>query len=193
MHTYQSRACRTCSNILLTSDMIEELKSVLVPDEEIVRIREYSERMRTTAAARASEQSELRNVVSELESAVNTLRESTTRSAADWRSLSEHAAAMQAMENDKFDLAKQINEQESALSALEAEIEQLRRESDMIDDWSVDRDIDMDKDAYVAAHQTCVTALSRSRLCTLRKRTRQTDTVTDCAFCTTHSRIFLRY
>ncbi|WFD36030.1 hypothetical protein MCUN1_002901 [Malassezia cuniculi] len=128
-------------------DMIEELKSVLVPDEEIRQIREYSERMRSAEAAHEREQAELNSIVSELEESVRTLRESTTRSAADWRSLNEHTAAMQAMENEKFDLAKKINEQEAALSTLESEIEQLRQESDAIDDWSVERDVAMDKDA----------------------------------------------
>lgn len=177
---------------LLTREMIEELKSVLVPEEEIARIREYSERMRAAEAARQRERAELHSVVSELETAVNTLRENSTRSAADWRSLSEHTAVMQAMENDKFDLAKQINEQESALSALEAEIEKLRNESDSIDDWSVERDIGMDKDAYVFADQTRVTAVPWPWFCTLWKYTRQTGPVAHCAFCAAHSSIFIR-
>lgn len=173
--------------------MIEELKSVLVADEEISRVREFTEQMRAAEAARDREQSELKGVVAELEEAVRVLRESSTRTAADWRSLNEHTAAMQAMENDKFDLAKNINEQEAALSGLEAEIEHLRQESEAIDDWTVDRDVAMDKDACVGTNkQPCSAAISGYRIRAAWQCARWACTVTPGALDTTHCRIVIR-
>ena len=84
-----------------------------------------------------------------LEKSVSQLRESTSRSSADWRSLEEHMAVMKNMEDQKFDLARKINEQEAALSMLESEIEELRRKSDMLENWDVEEEVVMDKNAYV--------------------------------------------
>ena len=39
---------------------------------------------------------------------------------------------MKGMEDEKFDLAKKINDQEATLSMLESEIEELRRELSLI-------------------------------------------------------------
>lgn len=98
---------------------------------------------------------ELAQLTTDLEEAVRELRETSTRASADWRSLAAHTAAMQEMENEKFDLAKKINEQEAALSMLETEIEELRRESDDVEDWDVEQSVGTDKNAYVAAHTRC--------------------------------------
>lgn len=56
---------------------------------------------------------------------------------------------MKSMEDEKFDLAKKINEQEAALSMLESEIEELRRKIDMLENWDVEEEVVMDKNAYV--------------------------------------------
>lgn len=56
---------------------------------------------------------------------------------------------MKEMENEKFDLAKKINEQEAALSMLETEIEELRRESDAVENWDIEQEVGMDRSAYV--------------------------------------------
>lgn len=53
------------------------------------------------------------------------------------------------MENEKFDLAKKINEQEAMLSMLESEIEDLRRESDVVENWDIEEEVGMDMNAYV--------------------------------------------
>lgn len=58
-------------------------------------------------------------------------------------------AVMKNMEDQKFDLARKINEQEAALSMLESEIEELRRKSDMLENWDVEEEVVMDKNAYV--------------------------------------------
>ncbi|WFD20039.1 hypothetical protein MCAP1_002283 [Malassezia caprae] len=82
-----------------------------------------------------------------LEKSVSELRESSTRSSADWRSLEEHISVMKNMEDEKFDLARRINEQEATLSMLESEIEELRRKSDMLENWDVEEEVVMDKNA----------------------------------------------
>lgn len=84
---------------------------------------------------------------SELQSSVSELRESSTRTSADWHSLEAHQSIMKEMENEKFDLAKKINEQEAALSMLESEIEELRRESDAVENWDIEQEVGMDRSA----------------------------------------------
>ena len=91
-------------------------------------------------------------ITSELQASVAELRESSTRSAADWHSLETHQTMMKEMENEKFDLAKKINEQEAALSMLETEIEELRRESDAVENWDIEQEVGMDRSAYVQSH-----------------------------------------
>lgn len=59
---------------------------------------------------------------------------------------------MKEMENEKFDLAKKINEQEAALSMLETEIEELRRESDAVENWDIEQEVGMDRSAYVLSY-----------------------------------------
>lgn len=75
------------------------------------------------------------------------LRESSTRAAAEWRSLEEHTCIMKGMEDEKFDLAKKINEQEATLSMLESEIEELRRESEVVENWDIEEEVGMDRNA----------------------------------------------
>ncbi|PKI83852.1 hypothetical protein MVES_002086 [Malassezia vespertilionis] len=108
-------------------EMIDELNSVLVPDEEIARVHDYAEKKRL-----AQEQ---------LEASVSELRNSSTRVSADWRSLDEHTDIMKGMENEKFDLAKKINEQEAALSMLESEIEEMRCEGDAVEAWDIEEEL----------------------------------------------------
>ena len=84
-----------------------------------------------------------------LRESVNELRESSTRAAADWHSLEAHQSLMKQMEDEKFDLAKKINEQEAALSVLETEIEDLRKESDAVENWDIEQEVGMDRTAYV--------------------------------------------
>lgn len=54
---------------------------------------------------------------------------------------------MKQMENEKFGLAKKINEQEAALSMLESEIEELRKESEAVENWDIEREVGMDRSA----------------------------------------------
>ncbi|KAL4401963.1 hypothetical protein ACI68E_001614 [Malassezia pachydermatis] len=54
---------------------------------------------------------------------------------------------MKDMEDQKFDLAKKINEQESMLSSLESEIDELRRESDVLESWDIEEEVGMDRNA----------------------------------------------
>ena len=78
------------------------------------------------------------------------LRESSTRAFAEWRSFEEHASIMKGMEDEKFDLAKKINDQEATLSMLESEIEELRRESEVMENWDIEEEVGMDRNVYVS-------------------------------------------
>ncbi|WFD31346.1 hypothetical protein MSPP1_002381 [Malassezia sp. CBS 17886] len=128
-------------------EMIDELNSVLVPDEEIGRAREYTEKLQQLEAGRAEDRRKMETGIKALEASVSELRESSTRASADWRSLETHVAAMTELENEKFDMAKTINEQDAALSMLESEIEELRRESDAVENWDIEQEVEMDKKA----------------------------------------------
>ena len=75
------------------------------------------------------------------------LRESSTRASTEWRSLEDHISIMKALEDEKFDLAKNINDQESTLSMLESEIDELRRESEVVENWDVEEEVGMDRNA----------------------------------------------
>lgn len=57
---------------------------------------------------------------------------------------------MKNMEDEKFDLAKKINEQEATLSMLESEIEELRRESEVMENWDIEEEVGMDRNVYVS-------------------------------------------
>lgn len=75
------------------------------------------------------------------------LRESSTRASTEWRSLEDHTSIMKALEDEKFDLAKNINDQESTLSMLESEIDELRRESEVVENWDIEEEVGMDRNA----------------------------------------------
>jgi hypothetical protein len=57
---------------------------------------------------------------------------------------------MKGMEDEKFDLAKKINDQEATLSMLESEIEELRRESEVMENWDIEEEVGMDRNVYVS-------------------------------------------
>ena len=57
---------------------------------------------------------------------------------------------MKGMEDEKFDLAKKIKDQEATLSMLESEIEELRRESEVMENWDIEEEVGMDRNVYVS-------------------------------------------
>ncbi|WFD06855.1 hypothetical protein MVES1_002210 [Malassezia vespertilionis] len=128
-------------------EMIDELNSVLVPDEEIARVHDYAEKKRLAQERRVAERKKMQDTLDQLEASVSELRNSSTRVSADWRSLDEHTDIMKGMENEKFDLAKKINEQEAALSMLESEIEEMRCEGDAVEAWDIEEEVGMDRNA----------------------------------------------
>ncbi|WFD14499.1 hypothetical protein MARU1_000504 [Malassezia arunalokei] len=134
---------------LLTADseMINELNAVLVPDEELVRIREFKTMLEEVQERRDAERSKFEEII---KPSVSELRESSTRASAEWRSFEEHASIMKGMEDEKFDLAKKINDQEATLSMLESEIEELRRESEVMENWDIEEEVGMDRNVYVS-------------------------------------------
>lgn len=85
----------------------------------------------------------------ELQHTVAELRKGSTRAAADWRSIEEHMETMTKMENEKFGLAKKINEQETALASLEADLSAFRAKIDAGESRDVEQDVEMDRSAYV--------------------------------------------
>ena len=76
---------------------------------------------------------------------------------------------MKGMEDEKFDLAKKINDQEATLSMLESEIEELRRESEVMENWDIEEEVGMDRNVYVSVKshpkQSCSTIISRHGIC----------------------------
>lgn len=160
--------------------MINELNGVLVPDEELVRIREFKTMLEEVQERRDAERSKFEEIIKrmfashstdgiELEASVSELRESSTRASAEWRSFEEHASIMKGMENEKFDLAKKINDQEATLSMLESEIEELRRESEVMENWDIEEEVGMDRNVYVSVKshpkQPCSAIISRHGIC----------------------------
>ena len=160
--------------------MINELNGVLVPDEELVRIREFKTMLEEVQERRDAERSKFEEIIKrmlashstdgiELEASVSELRESSTRASAEWRSFEEHASIMKGMENEKFDLAKKINDQEATLSMLESEIEELRRESEVMENWDIEEEVGMDRNVYVSVkshpEQPCSAIVSRHGIC----------------------------
>lgn len=150
--------------------MINELNGVLVPDEELVRIREFKTMLEEVQERRDAERSKFEEIIKrmlashstdgiELEASVSELRESSTRASAEWRSFEEHASIMKGMENEKFDLAKKINDQEATLSMLESEIEELRRESEVMENWDIEEEVGMDRNVYASVKSHPQTAL----------------------------------
>lgn len=85
----------------------------------------------------------------ELQHTVAELRKGSTRAAADWRSIEEHMETMTNMENEKFGLAKKINEQENTLASLEADLSAFRAKIDAGESRDVEQDVEMDRSAYV--------------------------------------------
>ena len=82
-----------------------------------------------------------------METALLELKRNSTRSAAEWRSLNSHREVMAKLDNQKFDLAKSINEEESKLSALKSELSELKKENEEVDACDVENEYDMDRDA----------------------------------------------
>ena len=168
------------SSLTVDSEMINELNAVLVPDEELVRIREFKTMLEEVQERRDAERSKFEEIIKrmfashstdgiELEASVSELRESSTRASAEWRSFEEHASIMKGMENEKFDLAKKINDQEATLSMLESEIEELRRESEVMENWDIEEEVGMDRNVYVSVKshpkQPCSAIISRHGIC----------------------------
>lgn len=103
------------------------------------------------------------------------------------------------MEDEKFDLAKKINEQEAILSMLESEIEELRRESEVMENWDIEEEVGMDRNVYVSmkSHQKqpCPATVSWHGICsTPRQRwSRCTHYITPCAFSKAQCGSIIRY
>lgn len=75
------------------------------------------------------------------------LRSASSREAAGWKAAEEHADEMERIQSQNFDLIKKINEQESRLRSLEADVAALESEIATLDENDVESQEDMDKDA----------------------------------------------
>lgn len=131
----------------LTDDDIDSLISSLQPTTELDHLRSIEKTIRETQARRKKQEEEDRAKIHALQSALDDLRRQSTRQAADWRSLAQHAETIEKLDNRNFDLAKKINEQEGLLSGMQSEVAELKRLAEELEEVDVEDETEMDRDA----------------------------------------------
>ncbi|KAN0066061.1 hypothetical protein ACQY0O_000154 [Thecaphora frezii] len=131
----------------LTDADFSSLLATLQPHEELTTLSHIESLISETSSRRAHLTSEMRHKVSALEASLEELRRNSTRAATDWRSLHSHREVMAKLDNQKFDLAKSINEQEAKLSALQAELMEVKRLYDEVQEEDVEKEGELDRDA----------------------------------------------
>lgn len=131
----------------LTDDDIDALITSLQPSSELDHLRNIEKTIRETQLRRRRLNEESLAKIHALETSLSDLKKTSTRQAAEWRSLSQHAETIEKLDNRNFDLAKKINEQESTLSSMQTEIAHLRRLQEDLEEVDVEEEVDMDKDA----------------------------------------------
>lgn len=131
----------------LTDDDIDSLIASLSPTSELDHLRTIEKTIRETQQRRKREEEENRAKIHALQTSLLDLRKQSTRQAAEWRSLSQHAETIEKLDNRNFDLAKKINEQESVLSNMQNELMELKRLSEELEEVDVEDETEMDRDA----------------------------------------------
>lgn len=131
----------------LTDDDIDSLIASLSPSTELDHLRLIEKTIRETQTRRRKEEEENRAKIHALTAALNDLKKQSTRQAADWRSLAQHAETIEKLDNRNFDLAKKINEQEGLLSNMQSEMLELRRMQEELEEVDVEDETEMDRDA----------------------------------------------
>ncbi|SJX60245.1 uncharacterized protein SRS1_11559 [Sporisorium reilianum f. sp. reilianum] len=131
----------------LTDDDIDSLIASLSPTSELDHLRSIEKTIRETQSRRKKEEEENRAKIHALQSALSDLRKQSTRQAAEWRSLAQHAETIEKLDNRNFDLAKKINEQESVLSSMQNQVVELKRMSEALEEVDVEDETEMDRDA----------------------------------------------
>lgn len=131
----------------LTDDDIDSLIASLSPTSELDHLRSIEKTIRETQSRRKREEEENRAKIHALESALSDLRKQSTRQAAEWRSLAQHAETIEKLDNRNFDLAKKINEQESVLSSMQNQVVELKRMCEALEEVDVEDETEMDRDA----------------------------------------------
>ena len=131
----------------LTDEDIDSLISSLQPSTELDTLRSIELTIRETQLRRRKVEEETRAKIHALATCLSDLRKQSTRQAADWRSLAQHAETIEKLDNKNFDLAKKINEQESQLSAMQTEVQELKRMQEELEQVDVEDEVELDKDA----------------------------------------------
>ncbi|SNX81521.1 uncharacterized protein MEPE_00226 [Melanopsichium pennsylvanicum] len=131
----------------LTDDDIDSLIASLSPTSELDHLRSIEKTIRETQSRRKREEEANRAKIHALESSLNELRKQSTRQAADWRSLAQHAETIEKLDNRNFDLAKKINEQEGVLNGMQTQVLELKRLMEECEAVDVEDSVEMDKDA----------------------------------------------
>ncbi|SPO19856.1 uncharacterized protein UTRI_00253_B [Ustilago trichophora] len=131
----------------LTDDDIDSLIASLSPTSELDHLRSIEKTIRETQTRRKREEEENRAKIHALQTSLNDLRKQSTRQAADWRSLAQHAETIEKLDNRNFDLAKKINEQEGVLSGMQSEMVELKRLAEELEEVDVEDEAEMDRDA----------------------------------------------
>ncbi|EPQ32269.1 uncharacterized protein PFL1_00466 [Pseudozyma flocculosa PF-1] len=131
----------------LTDADFSSLLASLQPHEELATLSHIENLISETSTRRAGMASEMSHKISTLQASLDELRKNSTRAATDWRSLHSHREVMAKLDNQKFDLAKSINEQEARLSALQSELLEVKRLHDEVQDEDVETEGELDRDA----------------------------------------------
>ncbi|KAJ1031878.1 hypothetical protein NDA13_002264 [Ustilago tritici] len=131
----------------LTDEDIDSLISSLQPSTELDTLRSIELTIRETQLRRQKVEEETRAKIHALATSLSDLRKQSTRQAADWRSLAQHAETIEKLDNKNFNLAKKINEQESQLSAMQTEVQELKRMQEELEQVDVEDEVELDKDA----------------------------------------------
>ncbi|TKY90413.1 hypothetical protein EX895_000411 [Sporisorium graminicola] len=131
----------------LTDDDIDSLIASLSPTSELDHLRSIEKTIRETQSRRKKEEEENRAKIHALQSALSDLRKQSTRQAAEWRSLAQHAETIEKLDNRNFDLAKKINEQESVLSSMQNQVVELKHMSEALEEVDIEDETEMDRDA----------------------------------------------
>nr|CDI51154.1 uncharacterized protein BN887_06012 [Melanopsichium pennsylvanicum 4] len=128
------------SNLTQRADVVDM-------DLDLDHLRSIEKTIRETQSRRKREEEANRAKIHALESSLNELRKQSTRQAADWRSLAQHAETIEKLDNRNFDLAKKINEQEGVLNGMQTQVLELKRLMEECEAVDVEDSVEMDKDA----------------------------------------------
>ncbi|PWN50933.1 Spc24-domain-containing protein [Violaceomyces palustris] len=124
-----------------------DICDTLDPRNELERLRKIDQTIKEADARRRKETEEMEARIIALHQSLQELQRASSRQSADWKSSKSHVETMAKLDNQNFDLAKRLNEDESKLSALQTELNELKGEYEEVEGADVEDEVQMDKDA----------------------------------------------